>query len=70
MATLPNLAIAILRLTGHVSVAAVLRYHARRPGRPSQTIMQCEEDFAGTGSHAACRDLTMDVVQVSYTTSL
>jgi predicted transposase YbfD/YdcC len=41
MASLRNLAIAILRLTGHVSIAAALRYHARRPGRPLQTIMQC-----------------------------
>ncbi len=41
MATLRNLAIAILRLTGHVSIAAALRYHARQPGRPLQTIMQC-----------------------------
>jgi predicted transposase YbfD/YdcC len=31
MASLRNLAIAILRLTGHPSVAAALRYHARRP---------------------------------------
>jgi predicted transposase YbfD/YdcC len=41
MASLRNLAIAILRLTGHASVAAGLRYHARQPGRPLQTIMQC-----------------------------
>ena len=41
MASLRNLAIAILRLTGHTSVAAALRYHARQPGRPLQTIMQC-----------------------------
>ena len=36
-----NLAIAILRLTGHASIAAALRYQARQPGRPLQTIMQC-----------------------------
>ena len=41
MASLRNLAIAILRLTGHASIAAALRYHARQPGRPLQTIMQC-----------------------------
>jgi predicted transposase YbfD/YdcC len=41
MASLRNLAIAILRLTGHASIAAALRYHARRPARPLQTIMQC-----------------------------
>jgi predicted transposase YbfD/YdcC len=41
MASLRNLAIAILRLTGHPSIAAALRYHARQPGRPLQTIMQC-----------------------------
>jgi predicted transposase YbfD/YdcC len=41
MASLRNLAIAILRLTGHTSIAAALRYHARQPGRPLQTITQC-----------------------------
>ena len=41
MASLRNLAIAILRLTGHPSIAGALRYHARQPGRPLQTIMQC-----------------------------
>jgi predicted transposase YbfD/YdcC len=41
MASLRNLAIAILRLTGRTSIAAALRYHARQPGRPLQTIMQC-----------------------------
>jgi predicted transposase YbfD/YdcC len=41
MASLRNLAIAILRLTGHASIAAALRYHARRPARPLRTIMQC-----------------------------
>jgi predicted transposase YbfD/YdcC len=41
MASLRNLAIAILRLTGHANIAAALRYHARRPGRPLHTIMQC-----------------------------
>ena len=40
MASLRNLAIAILRLTGHTSIAAALRYHARQPGRPLQTITQ------------------------------
>jgi predicted transposase YbfD/YdcC len=41
MASLRNLAIAILRLAGHASIAAALRYHARQPGRPLQTIMEC-----------------------------
>jgi hypothetical protein len=41
MASLRNLAIAILRLTGHTSIAAGLRYHARQPSRPLQTITQC-----------------------------
>jgi hypothetical protein len=40
MATL-RLAITILRLAGHASIAAALRYHARRPDRPLQTIMKC-----------------------------
>lgn len=41
MASLRNLAITILRLTGETSIAAALRHHARRPGRPLQTIMHC-----------------------------
>jgi predicted transposase YbfD/YdcC len=41
MASLRNLAITVLRLTGETSIAAALRYHARRPGRPLQTILQC-----------------------------
>jgi hypothetical protein len=41
MASLRNLAITVLRLTGQPSIAAALRYHARRPGRPLQTILNC-----------------------------
>lgn len=41
MASLRNLAIAILRLTGQTSIAAALRHHARRPSRPLQAIMNC-----------------------------
>jgi len=41
MAALRNLAITILRLAGHSSIAAALRYHARRPDRPLRTIMNC-----------------------------
>jgi hypothetical protein len=41
MASLRNLAITILRVTGQTSLAAALRYHARRPGRPRPTIMDC-----------------------------
>ena len=41
MASLRNLAITIMRLTGEPSIAAALRYHARRPGRPLQTITNC-----------------------------
>lgn len=36
-----NLVIAILRLAGATSVAAALRYHARRHARPLRTIMKC-----------------------------
>jgi hypothetical protein len=36
-----NLVLTILRLTGHASIAAALRHHARRPERPLQTIMNC-----------------------------
>jgi predicted transposase YbfD/YdcC len=41
MATLRNLTLTILRLTGHASIAAALRRHARRPGRPLRTIIKC-----------------------------
>ena len=41
MASLRNLAITILRLSGATSIAAALRYHARQPSRPLQTIMRC-----------------------------
>jgi predicted transposase YbfD/YdcC len=41
MASLRNLAITILRLSGATSIAAALRYHARRPGRPLRTIIRC-----------------------------
>ena len=41
MATMRNLALTILRLTGHASIAAALRHHARRPERPLRTIMNC-----------------------------
>ena len=41
MASLRNVAIAVVRLTGHTSIAAALRYHARQPGRPLQTIIRC-----------------------------
>jgi predicted transposase YbfD/YdcC len=41
VASLRNLAITILRLTGETSIAAALRHHARRSGRPLQTIMNC-----------------------------
>jgi predicted transposase YbfD/YdcC len=41
MASLRNLAITILRRAGAASMAAALRYHARRPARPLRTIMKC-----------------------------
>jgi predicted transposase YbfD/YdcC len=41
MASLRNLAITILRLTGHANIAAALRFYGRRPSRPLQTIMNC-----------------------------
>jgi predicted transposase YbfD/YdcC len=41
MASLRNLVITILRLAGAISIAAALRYHARRASRPLQTIMKC-----------------------------
>jgi hypothetical protein len=40
MASLRNLVITILRLAVTTSIAAALRYHARRPSRPLQTIMK------------------------------
>jgi predicted transposase YbfD/YdcC len=41
MASLRNPAITILRLAGTTSIAAAPRCHARRPARPSRTIMTC-----------------------------
>jgi predicted transposase YbfD/YdcC len=41
MASLRNLAISILRLTGETNIAAALRHNARRPSRPLQAIMNC-----------------------------
>jgi len=41
MASLRNLVITILRIAGAASIAAALRYHARRPSRPLQTITRC-----------------------------
>ena len=41
MASLRNLAITLLRLAGATSIAAALRYHARRHSRPLCTIMKC-----------------------------
>jgi hypothetical protein len=41
MASLRNLIITIVRLAGVTSIAAALRYHARRPTRPLRTIMKC-----------------------------
>ena len=41
MASLRNLVITILRLSGATSIAAALRYLARRPARPLRTIMRC-----------------------------
>jgi hypothetical protein len=40
MASLSNLVITILRVTGAAGIATALRYHARRPSRPLQTIMK------------------------------
>jgi hypothetical protein len=40
-ARLVILVITILRLAGATSIVAALRYHARRPSRPLQTIMNC-----------------------------
>lgn len=41
MASLRNLAIAVLRLTTTTNLTAALRHHARRPDRPLQAIMTC-----------------------------
>ncbi|HLK72622.1 MAG TPA: hypothetical protein VKU77_03125 [Streptosporangiaceae bacterium] len=45
MASLHNLAIAILRLTGHTRIAAALRHHARQPGRYERS-RNAADDFA------------------------
>jgi predicted transposase YbfD/YdcC len=41
MATLRNLALTILRLAGHASIATALRHQNRRPDRPLRTVMNC-----------------------------
>jgi hypothetical protein len=41
IASLRNLVITILRLSGATSIATELRHHARHPARPLQTIMKC-----------------------------
>jgi hypothetical protein len=41
MASLRNLAVTILRLGRATNIAAALRYNARRPSRPLQTITRC-----------------------------
>ena len=41
MASLRNLVVTILELSGAASVAAALRYHARWPSRPLRTITRC-----------------------------
>jgi hypothetical protein len=60
MASLRNLAIAILRLTGHPSIAAALRHHARQPGRPLQTIMQCLRRLCRGPRSGAARRCRLD----------
>ncbi|WP_198946381.1 ISAs1 family transposase [Pseudofrankia asymbiotica] len=40
MASLRNLAITVLRLTGVTNIAAGIRHHARHPERPLETIMK------------------------------
>jgi hypothetical protein len=49
MASLRNLVITIVRLAGAASIAAALRYLARLPGRPLQTIMRGLNDFGTRG---------------------
>jgi hypothetical protein len=48
MAALRNLAITIVRLAGHASIAAAIRHHARRPDRPLRAIMNCQAALPGT----------------------
>ena len=41
MASVRNLVISILRLTGATNIAAGLRHHGREPHRPLQTLNTC-----------------------------
>ena len=41
MASLRNLAVTVLHLSGVTNIAAALRRHARRPDRPLKTLMTC-----------------------------
>jgi hypothetical protein len=48
MASLRNLAIAIMQLTGHASIAAALRYPTRvGPAGRCKRSCNAKEDFAG-----------------------
>jgi hypothetical protein len=47
MASLRNLVITILRLAGTVSIAAALRYHARRPRPATTNDHEVLNEFAG-----------------------
>jgi predicted transposase YbfD/YdcC len=47
MAALRNLAITILRLAGHASIAAALRHHARRPDPAAANDHELPGDVAG-----------------------
>jgi hypothetical protein len=49
MASLRNLVITILRLTGATSIAAALRHHARRPARPSRRSCSANRLCRGPG---------------------
>ena len=46
MATLRNLAVTILRLACHASIAAALRYHARRPDKAATDDHELLNDSA------------------------
>jgi hypothetical protein len=57
-----ELAITILRLAGYASIAAALRHHARGPGRPLKTIMNCRADAVGASDDGAGMWLPRDTL--------
>jgi hypothetical protein len=60
-----SLAITILRLVGHISIAAALRYHARRPDPATMDDHELLNDFC----RGSCPGLAIRAAQFTPTDS-